>query len=154
MARARRDNIRPGRYGVDGVHLSEGGDVDQRRRLRVLLVDDEPDMLALLQAVVVAESWEVVGRATSGADAIRVAERIEPDVAIVDYRMPEMDGLELASRLKSIWPQIVVVMFSAMDVEGEAMGSGHVERFVRKGDLRILRRQLDEIYAERLGGTA
>lgn len=121
------------------------------RKLRVLLVDDEPDMLALLQAVVVAESWEIVGRATSGADALRVAERIEPDVAIVDYRMPEMNGIEVSERLKSMWPQIMIVMFSAMDRETEALASGHVDRFVRKGDLGVLRRELDALYQERLG---
>ena len=107
-------------------------------------------MLALLQAVVVAESWEVVGRATNGADALRVAERIEPDVAIVDYRMPEMNGVEVAARLKSMWPQIIIVMFSAMDVQAEALASGHIDRFVRKGDLRFLRSELDELYEERL----
>ena len=130
-----------------------GGDVGEQRRLRVLLVDDEPDMLALLQAVVVAESWEVVGRATNGPDAMRVAERIEPDVAVVDYRMPQMNGLEVAARLKSMWPNIVIVMFSAMDVQAEAVASGHVDRFVRKGDLRVLRSELDEVYEKRLKGV-
>jgi two-component system response regulator YesN len=116
------------------------------------LVDDEPDMLALLQAVVVAESWEIVGRATNGPDAIRVAERIEPDVAIVDYRMPEMNGIEVAGHLKAMWPQIAIIMFSAMDVQAEAMASGHIDRFVRKGDLRFLRSELDEVYEARLSG--
>jgi two-component system OmpR family response regulator len=120
------------------------------RRLRVLLVDDEPDMLALLQAVVTAESWEVVGRATNAADAMRVAEHIQPDAAIVDYRMPGENGLQLAARIKAMWPQTVVVMFSAMDVEAEALASGSVDRFVRKGDLRYLREALDQLN-EQLG---
>src|SRR5438477_7591995 len=102
------------------------GHVGEQRRLRVLLVDDEPDMLALLNAVIVAQTWEVVGRATNGPDALRVAQQIEPDVAIVDYRMPAMNGVELAGRLKSMWPQMVVVMFSAMDVQRDAMASGFV----------------------------
>lgn len=89
---------------------------DEERRLRVLLVDDEPDMLYLLQSVVSAESWEIVGRATNAPDAVRLAERIEPDVAIVDYRMPGENGLELAGRLRSLWPEITNVVFSAMDV--------------------------------------
>ena len=121
----------------------------EQRRLRVLLVDDEPDMLALLQAVLTATSWEVIGRATSAADAIRLAAKIEPDVAVVDYRMPEENGLELAARLKGLRPHVTVVMFSAMDVEAEARASGNVDRFVRKGDLRMLRRELDEVQEER-----
>jgi len=61
-----------------------------------------------------------------------------------------MNGLEVAARLKPMWPNIVIVMFSAMDVEAEAVASGNVDRFVRKGDLRVLRTELDEIYDERL----
>jgi len=123
---------------------------DEQRRLRVLLVDDEPDMLHLLQAVVIADSWEVVGRATNGPDAVRLAERIEPDVAIVDYRMPGENGLDLTARLKPMWPHMRIVMFSAMDVVKEAMASGNVDRFVTKGDLRHLRRVLDELRNERV----
>jgi two-component system, OmpR family, response regulator len=118
---------------------------DEERKLRVLLVDDEPDMLYLLQSVVTAESWEIVGRATNAPDAVRLAERIEPDVAIVDYRMPGENGLELAGRLRSIWPGITNVVFSAMDVGREVLASGHVDRFVRKGDLKNLRTVLDQL---------
>lgn len=115
----------------------------------MLLVDDEPDMLALLQAVLTATSWEVIGRATSAADAMRLAAQIEPDVAVVDYRMPEENGLQLAARLKALRPHVTVVMFSAMDVEAEARASDNVDRFVRKGDLRMLRRELDDVQEAR-----
>src|SRR4051795_9197972 len=119
------------------------------RRLRVLLVDDEPDMLALLQAVVSATSWEIVGRATNGADAMRLAAQIAPDVAVVDYRMPGENGLQLAERLKALKPNVVVIMFSAMNtVQQEALASHFVDRFARKGDLRNLRRELDEVHEE------
>ncbi|MCU1449835.1 MAG: response regulator transcription factor [Acidimicrobiales bacterium] len=122
--------------------------MNEDRRLRVLLVDDEPDMLVLLQAVVTATSWEVVGRATNAPDAMRLATQIEPDVAVVDYRMPGENGLELARRLKALRPRLTVVIFSAMDMEREAMASGFVDRFVRKGDLRHLRRVLDEVHEQ------
>lgn len=120
----------------------------EERRLRVLLVDDEPDMLALLQAVVTATTWEIVGRATNGPDAMRLAAQIAPDVAVVDYRMPGENGLELAQRLKALKPNVIIIMFSAMDVERDAMGSGNVDRFARKGDLRNLRRVLDDVHDE------
>ncbi len=128
----------------------------EERRLRVLLVDDEPDMLFLLQSVVTAESWEIVGRATNAPDAMRLAQKIEPDVAIVDYRMPGESGLELASRLRAMWPEIEILMFSAMDVGAEALASGDVARFVRKGDLRNLKSVLGEIHArfQEEGGAA
>jgi CheY-like chemotaxis protein len=121
----------------------------EERRLRVLLVDDEPDMIALLQAVVTATSWEIVGRATNGPDAMRLAAQIAPDVALVDYRMPGENGLQLAERLKNLKPNVVVIMFSAMNtIEREALASGFVDRFARKGDLRNLRHVLDEVHGE------
>jgi CheY-like chemotaxis protein len=123
-----------------------------QRRLRVLLVDDEPDMLHLLQAVVTATSWEIVGRATNGPDAMRLAAQMAPDIAIVDYRMPGETGLQLAKRLKTLRASIMVVMFSAMDMADEAAASGDVDRFVRKGDLRVLRRVLDDVQAGRGAG--
>jgi CheY-like chemotaxis protein len=123
----------------------------EERRLRVLLVDDEPDMLYLLQAVVTATSWEIVGRATNGADAMRLAAKIVPDVAVLDYRMPGENGLELAGRLKALRPHVTVIMFSAMEAEADSMASGVVDRFARKGDLRVLRRTLDEVHEERRG---
>ena len=106
-------------------------------------------MLALLQAVVTATTWEIVGRATNAPDAMRLATQIAPDVAVVDYRMPVENGLQLAARLKALRADTCVILFSAMKgVEQEAMESGNVDRFVPKGDLRNLRRVLDEVHDE------
>jgi CheY-like chemotaxis protein len=104
-------------------------------------------VLALLQAVVLVESWEVVGRATNGPDAMRLAEEIAPDVAILDYRMPGENGIELAARLRVLRPHTTIIMFSAMNVEAEAMSSGDIDRYVRKGDLNLLRGVLDDLNA-------
>ena len=67
------------------------------RRLRILLVDDEPDILLLLQAMLSAAAWEVVGKATSGDTALRISTEITPDVAVIDYMMPGMHGFEVCS---------------------------------------------------------
>jgi CheY-like chemotaxis protein len=82
---------------------------------------------------------------------MRLAAQMAPDVAVLDYRMPGENGLELARRLKALRPHVTIVMFSAMEVEREAMASGVVDRFARKGDLRVLRRTLDEVHQERRG---
>jgi CheY-like chemotaxis protein len=64
--------------------------------------------------------------------------------------MPGENGLQLAARLKAMWPETIVVIFSAMDVAAEALASGSVDRFVRKGDMRYLRDALEELN-EQLG---
>lgn len=119
--------------------------MDEPRRLRVLLVDDEPDMLALLEAVLATQDWEVIGRATDGAGAVRIAGDIALDLAVVDYMMPGLNGLETAERIKAIRPDCEVLIFSAIDLEQEANRNPAVDRFLRKGDLRALKNILWDV---------
>ena len=120
------------------------------RRLRILLVDDEPDILLLLQAMLTAPTWEIVGKAAGGEDALRIATHMKPDVAVVDYMMPGMHGLELAERLKEVQPSCEVVLFSAYDVQDKAGVSPHVDHFLAKTDVSRLETLLAHI-AKRLG---
>jgi DNA-binding LytR/AlgR family response regulator len=84
--------------------------------LRAIIVDDEPlarDELAFLLAEV--GGVEVVGQAGNAHDALKLAEREEPNVAFVDLRMPGPDGIALAQALKRRHPGLEVVMVSAHD---------------------------------------
>src|SRR5688500_3480149 len=104
-------------------------------KLRILLVDDEPDILLLLQAMLTAEAWEIVGKAGSGEDAMRIAEKIEPDVAVVDYMMPGMSGLDVAGKLKELHPRCYVLLFSAYSMAEEAAANPHIDGFLSKTDV-------------------
>lgn len=119
------------------------------RRLRILLVDDEPDILMLLQAMLTAPSWEVVGKAADGDGALRIATHMKPDVAVVDYMMPGMHGMDLAEHLKRAEPTCEIVLFSAYDVRQEAAASAYVDHFLPKTDVNRLETLLDAI-AEKL----
>src|SRR5437588_8786501 len=114
------------------THLLDTADVTQRRPLRVLLVDDDADVLVMLQAVLTSRTIDVVGLATSGEDAVRVASAIAPDVAVVDYMMPGLTGFETATRLKALRPDCMVVIFSALDLEAQVAEQPDVDRFARK----------------------
>jgi DNA-binding NarL/FixJ family response regulator len=113
----------------------------------VLLVDDDADVLVMLQAVLTSRTIDVVGLATSGEDAVRVASAIAPDVAVVDYMMPGLTGFETATRLKAVRPECVVVIFSALDLEAQAAQQPDVDRFVRKSDVVELDTLLTELRA-------
>lgn len=81
----------------------------------VLVVDDEPDMRVLVEAMIDAanEGLHVVGHAASGTEAIEVWRETDPDVILLDHRMPGMTGLETAEAILSEQPDQSIVLFSA-----------------------------------------
>ncbi len=83
---------------------------------RVLVVDDVPANVRLLEARLTAEYFDVV-TATGGRDALAVCERAECDLVLLDVMMPDMDGFEVCRRLKSnpATQHIPVVMVTALD---------------------------------------
>jgi CheY-like chemotaxis protein len=67
--------------------------------LRCLIVDDNEEFLASASRLLSSQGLEIVGRAGSGAEALRLAATLRPDVALVDVQLGEEDGTEVARRL-------------------------------------------------------
>lgn len=89
---------------------------DGTRITRLLIVDDEPparDRLARLLAEI--PNCEVVGDAGSGLEALAAVERLDPDVVLMDVRMPGMDGLEAARHLARLEAPPAIVFTTAYD---------------------------------------
>ncbi len=85
--------------------------------LRCLIVDDSEAFLASASRLLSAQGVEVVGRASSGAGAVRLAQELEPDVALVDVQLGDEDGLEVARRLAATTPSTCVVLISSHSKE-------------------------------------
>ncbi len=83
---------------------------------RVLVVDDVPANVKLLEARLSAEYFDVI-TATSGAEALAICERAECDIVLLDVMMPDMDGFEVCRRLKAnpVTHHLPVVMVTALD---------------------------------------
>jgi pilus assembly protein CpaE len=87
-------------------------------QIRVLIVDDIPETRDHLTKLLGFEAdIEVVGAASSGAEAIELASRLKPDVILMDINMPDMDGIMATEQLAARAPTSAVVM---MSVQGEA----------------------------------
>jgi sigma-B regulation protein RsbU (phosphoserine phosphatase) len=83
-------------------------------RARILVVDDEPGMLRAVERVL-GESYHVVG-SRSSTQALSIATELNPDLAIVDIRMPELDGFEVMTRLKAHFPELdIILMTGSLD---------------------------------------
>jgi len=97
------------------------------RAIRILIVDDHPVVRDGLRAMLDAPGMQVVGEASSGASAIQRAAELEPDVILMDVRMPDMDGLSASRIIKESHPGIsifVVTSFSSVDYLQRAISSG------------------------------
>jgi phosphoserine phosphatase RsbU/P len=80
------------------------------RSSRILVVDDEPGMLRAVERVL-SGTYHVVGTQSS-RDALSVAAEFNPELAIVDIRMPDLDGFELMARLKARFPDLDVILMT------------------------------------------
>jgi DNA-binding NarL/FixJ family response regulator len=80
--------------------------------LRCLLIDDNEAFLASASRLLAADGVDVVGRASSAAEAMRVAAAAQPDVALVDVQLGDEDGLEVARQLAAAARPIPVILIS------------------------------------------
>jgi signal transduction histidine kinase len=78
-------------------------------RVRVVLVDDNEGFRESLAMLLDTEEMTVVGQASNGLEALTMVEQLEPDVVLMDVRMPEMDGVETTRTLKARYPSLGVV---------------------------------------------
>jgi NarL family two-component system response regulator YdfI len=85
--------------------------------LRVMVVDDDHDVRDALCELLVDEGFQVVGDAPDGSTAVSLARDRAPDVVLVDYRMPGMDGLEAVNQMKTQAPHLQAVMLTAYEDE-------------------------------------
>jgi len=86
----------------------------QRPIIRVLIADDAPETRRSMQLILsLAPDAEVVATARNGREAVEMAVSHQPDVALVDVNMPEMNGLEAIRRMRARRPELVCIIVSA-----------------------------------------
>jgi DNA-binding NarL/FixJ family response regulator len=78
-----------------------------------MVVDDTLQVRNMLTSMLALDGFEVVGSSSDGQDAIATIASCDPDVVVIDYKMPGMDGLETARRVRESRPAQVMIMYSA-----------------------------------------
>ncbi|MBI4536456.1 MAG: response regulator [candidate division NC10 bacterium] len=111
---------------------------------RIMVVDDEPDAVELLQEFLVAKGYEVL-TATAGEEALQKVREERPHLILLDVRMPGMNGLEVLRRVRQIDQEVGVIMVTAVNEEEtgrEALALGAFDYVVKPLDLAYLERSL------------
>jgi len=85
--------------------------------MRCLIVDDSEEFLASAGRLLESQGFEVVAYATNGPEALELAARLEPDLALVDIELADEDGIELTHELAAHAPSTRVVLVSAYERE-------------------------------------
>jgi CheY-like chemotaxis protein len=82
---------------------------------RVLIADDAPAMRAALRGLLEDHGLPVIGEAADGLQAVTMAAHLQPDIIVMDVRMPGLDGLQATTRITGSHPHVCVVVYSVFD---------------------------------------
>ena len=81
------------------------------RVVRILLVDDNPSVRHYLRAILELQaSWRVSAEAKNGVEALHSVLESPPDVILMDYKMPDLNGVDLAKQIYELFPEIPILM--------------------------------------------
>lgn len=110
--------------------------------IRVVLADDEPMIRVGLTAILTTDPGiAVVAEAADGREALELVRLHRPDIALLDIRMPGLDGLSAAARLSAVAPHVAVIMLTTFDEDGyvaRALAAGAAGFLLKAADPREL----------------
>lgn len=106
-------------------------------RPTVLIVDDHEAFRDAARSLLETEGFDVVGEAAGGRDALTEAERLRPDVVLLDIQLPDLDGFAVADRLAatSSAPDVVLISSREAATYGARLTSAPARGFLTKRDL-------------------
>lgn len=89
---------------------------------RLLIVDDHPVVRAGLRGMLSGQpDFEVIGEAANGAEAVAMTKRLQPNVVLMDLRMPEMDGVTAIGKIKAQHPDVQVLVLTTYDSDSDIL---------------------------------
>jgi DNA-binding NarL/FixJ family response regulator len=114
---------------------------------RILIADDHPSVLQALRAWLESNpDWEICGEAVDGQQAVAKATELCPDLIILDFAMPRMNGLSAAQEIHKLLPKVPIVMYtfyrSVLDLEANKHG---IRKIVDKTEPGVLISTVEEL---------
>jgi two-component system, NarL family, response regulator DegU len=120
-------------------------------KINIVLADDHVLVRNGIKAMLESDNQiEVIGEASNGAEALETSKALKPDILVLDIRMPEMNGLEAAARLKDFSPATKAVILSMHDSEEyvlQALDAGAYGYVLKDTDRGEFLKALKQVYA-------
>lgn len=116
--------------------------------LKVLVVDDTEHVRDMLVQMLELDGFDVVGQASSAQEAIDLAQSSDPNVIVMDYVMPDLDGLSAAKAIKEDRPTQAIILYTAYldaNVENQAREAGVALVVGKVEGLNQLERHINEL---------
>jgi len=116
--------------------------------IKVMLVDDVDHVRRMLRNMLDLDGFTVVSEVAGGQAALDAIDAADPDVVVIDYHMPDMDGIETARRIRAARPDQVMIMYTAYlqpDVEARAREVGVALVLGKVEGLESLEREISRL---------
>jgi CheY-like chemotaxis protein len=120
--------------------------------LTLLCIDDEPNVLAVRKMLLESVGYRVLS-AESGPIGLEILKREQVHTFILDYKMPEMTGAEVAQRIRAMQPGLPIILLSAcVDLTGDQLKD--VDAYVTKGESpEVLLRTIEGVQPRKVGNA-
>jgi serine phosphatase RsbU (regulator of sigma subunit)/DNA-binding NarL/FixJ family response regulator len=124
--------------------------MNERNPIRVIIVDDQAIVRSGLSAFLMAfEELQLVGEAENGEEAIQLCALVQPDVVLMDIKMPRMDGIATTRIIHQRWPQIQVLILTSFrdnEVVQSALDAGATGYLLKDATANELAEAILEVY--------
>jgi len=96
---------------------------------KILLVDDEEDILNLLEAVLLKEGFKNIIKASTGVRGVELCKRENPDIVVLDIMLPDIDGFEVCRRIRDFTVAPVIFLSAKSEDIDKLLGLGYSQNY-------------------------
>jgi len=129
----------------------------EKRKVRVLVADDEEHIRSLISMIVTSLGAEVVAEAADGAQALSLYKQHQPDMVMLDINMPKLDGIAVLKQIMAINPKTLAVMLTslnAIDVVKECIDNGAWNYLLKNTTAEELHKEISSTWTDYMSAIA